>query len=61
MKYLFEKSFRVEDGSVLVDPMCVARWRYQMNTPYAELPEDMKKSDRDEADKIRRLLGLVVP
>lgn len=33
------------------------RWRRQMTTPYAELPESEKESDRKEAD---RVLALVV-
>jgi hypothetical protein len=28
------------------------RWIFQMNTPYENLPEEMKPSDRDEADKM---------
>lgn len=32
------------------------RWERQMNTPYADLPEEEKESDRAEADKILSVL-----
>ena len=41
----------------------IARWRGQMKTPYAELPEHSKESDRVEARKTVQALkdaGLVI-
>jgi hypothetical protein len=57
MKYLFEKcepSERFFSGEqvVVIPVWAVERWQRQMNTPYADLPESEKTSDREEADKM---------
>jgi hypothetical protein len=56
MRYMFSKSLKESDGSVLIGPALVERWTRQMTTPYADLPESEKASDRDEAD---RMLAIV--
>ncbi len=57
MRYLFQKARNPhEDGSVMIDGQHVMRWMRQMETDYADLPEEEKESDRREADKILRLL-----
>lgn len=64
MKYLFEKcqqaastraTFYNGPGVVIPAPS-VERWVRQMNTPYADLPEEEKESDRVEARKVLNLL-----
>jgi len=59
MEYLFEKSdpqtFR-EDGAVVIPSWAVERWKRQMGTPYENLSEDEKDSDRKEADRVIYLL-----
>lgn len=57
MRYLFTKGHRDPDGSFDINPDSVARWERQMNTPYAELPESEKQSDRAEADKVLAVIG----
>lgn len=58
MKYLFEKSWlNPETGRVEIPPVLVQRWKRQMNTPYAELPESEKESDRVEADRMLAIVG----
>jgi len=51
MRYLFEKSSEVE-GHIIIHPYEVSRWKRQAATPYSELPEEEKESDRIEARKI---------
>lgn len=52
MKYMFSKMTINDDGTATMPKWAVDRWSYQMNTKYNELSDDMKESDRDEADKI---------
>lgn len=56
MKYLFDKC-EWSRGVPLIPPWAVARWKRQMNTPYAELSEEEKEKDRKEADKYLALIG----
>jgi hypothetical protein len=65
MKYLFEKSQKNADGTVTIPKWAVDRWERQAATPYCELPETEKISDRDEADKMLKItrhpdLGYVI-
>ena len=55
MRYQFDKCGRNIDF-YFIPIGFVERWTRQMSTPYDQLPESEKKSDRDEADKILALL-----
>lgn len=56
MKYMFGKSTESSMGYVEIPAELVQRWQRQMNTPYSELPENEKESDRAEADKMLAIL-----
>lgn len=56
MKYLFSKNPVESDGSWVMPAWAVERWQRQMDTPYSELSESEKQSDRNEADKFLVLL-----
>lgn len=63
MKYMFRKggfaTFDVngESQTVYVMPAwAVERWKRQSETPYADLPETEKESDREEADRMLAII-----
>ncbi len=58
MRYQFSMCQRNEDGSITIPADKVDRWRRQMLTPYTELTEREKQSDREQAYKI---LGVLLP
>lgn len=57
MKYQFSKAELQPDGTWIMPAWAVERWQRQMNTPYAELPEEEKASDRKGADEILAIVG----
>lgn len=59
MRYMFDKSLRLQDGGILITPPNAERWTRQMNTPYAELPESEKASDLVEADIMLAIISEV--
>lgn len=60
MKYMIDtrRGWYDNYGGWTIAAESLDRWTRQMNTPYADLPESEKASDRDEAVKILTLLGL---
>jgi len=59
MQYLFSKCERSLSQQVVIPYWAVERWRRQMTTPYADLSEEEKNSDREEADKMLAIIGLM--
>jgi hypothetical protein len=58
MRYLFLKCDlpEPEDGRYIIPAGLVQRWTRQCETPYAQLSEREKDSDREQADKILAVL-----
>ncbi|MEH1030516.1 hypothetical protein [Micromonospora profundi] len=56
-RYLHGQGELGEDGSITIPAALVGRWARQMATPYVELSEDEKESDREQ---VRRYLPVIV-
>jgi len=56
MLYVFSRCEVNEDGSVTIPPALVLRWKRQINTPYNQLDEGEKRSDREQAAKVIKAL-----
>lgn len=56
MDYLYSKAIHRTDGAILIPEWAARRWLRQKETPYADLPEAEKESDRAEADKMLAIL-----
>jgi hypothetical protein len=56
MNYLFGLCEMHADGSATIPSGLVERWQRQVRTPYAELSEREKQSDRGEVLKILHVL-----
>lgn len=50
-RYLHSKGVRQSDGSILIPAELVARWDTQLATPFANLTDKEKDSDREQVRK----------
>lgn len=51
MRYMLSLGSERVDGTWAIDMEHIRRWQRQMDTPYADLSEKEKDSDREWADK----------
>lgn len=56
-QWQFSVCTKNEDGSLTIPASLVERWTRQMNTPYSELPESERESDRHQADKVLQVIS----
>lgn len=57
MRYMFSVCVQHTDGSYTIPSEEAKRWQYQMDTPYTELSEEEKQSDREQALRMISMLG----
>nr|WP_301294215.1 hypothetical protein [Nitrobacter winogradskyi] len=55
-KYVHDSGQRQPDGSILLPAEIVSRWEKQINTPYVDLSDEEKDSDREQVRKYLPLL-----
>jgi hypothetical protein len=55
-RYVHEKGSRNSDGSLTIPADLVAHWERLIATPYAQLTDEERESDRDQ---VRRYLPIV--
>ena len=55
-RYVHVKGERRPDGSVVLPAELVARWERLINTPYEELTNEEKDSDREQVQKYLPIL-----
>lgn len=56
-KYVHDHCHRREDGALVIPADLAARWEAQIETPYAELSDEEKDSDREQ---VQRYLPVIV-
>jgi len=57
MKHLFSVCIPKADGSYSIPVEKAEHWKRQINTPYQNLTEKEKESDREQADKVLDILN----
>ncbi len=60
MTYLFRVCQREPDGSITISPQLVDHWQGQIDTPYSELTEREKESDRAEVAHILPIIKIFI-
>jgi len=55
-RYMHGKCINRPDGSLIIPADLVQRWQKQIETPYADLSEQEKESDREQVSKYLPLI-----
>lgn len=58
MDFMLNECTELEDGSCVIPAEKRKRWERQLMTPYHDLSEAEKESDREQARKVMEVLGL---
>jgi hypothetical protein len=55
-RYMHEKAHRNDDGSLTLPAALVSRWERLMRTPYSQLTDEERESDREQ---VRRYITIL--
>ena len=56
-RYVHDQCEQLEDGSLVIPAQLVTRWELQIKTPYEELSDQERRSDREQ---VYRYLSLII-
>lgn len=57
-RYMHEKAHRNADGSLTIPATLVDRWERLMHTPYSNLTDEERESDREQVQRYITILQL---
>ncbi|WP_334001379.1 hypothetical protein [Burkholderia gladioli] len=58
-RYMHSKAIRNNDGSLTIPADLVSRWERLMETPYTELTDDERQSDREQVQRYLPVLAKI--
>jgi hypothetical protein len=59
--YVHQQCERLGDGSLVIPADLVRRWEKQIETPYHQLSENEKQSDREQVERVLPILSRFFP
>jgi hypothetical protein len=60
-EYVHQQCQRLDDGSLVIPAHLVSRWEKQIDTPYDQLSEQEKQSDREQVERVLPILARFFP
>ena len=60
-KYVHDQCERLPDGRLVIPSDLVRRWEKQIDTPYDQLSEAEKASDREQVERVLPILARYFP
>ncbi|MBE5440130.1 MULTISPECIES: hypothetical protein [Mycobacteriaceae] len=59
-QYMHDQCQRAEDGSLIIPAQLAQRWQTQIETPYEDLTESEKDSDREQVRRYLPIIGAAI-
>jgi hypothetical protein len=59
-QYMHDQCQRAEDGSLIIPAQLARRWQHQIETPYVDLSESEKASDREQVRRYLPVIGAAI-
>jgi hypothetical protein len=60
-EYVHQQCEPLADGSLVIPAHLVSRWQKQIETPYQQLSEKEKQSDREQVERVLPILARYFP